>query len=149
MGSLRIISALALRYVPSPTRWVNTPMISRTLRTWRSEVRFTPNSLASSRSGRNLAPGTKAPVEISPLILLIRVAVTLVSLGSFPLVLEDLGMLVGALYAFKGLVGTRNHHVALGQFRSDQLKLTEWSIPTTQLAWAVLAAREFGNEVFS
>src|SRR6266705_4324896 len=81
MGSLRIDAALVLRYVPSPPRWVSTPMISSTFKAWRSDARLTPNSLASLRSGGNLEPGTTEPLEISFLMLAMSWAVTRESAG--------------------------------------------------------------------
>src|ERR1022692_3042618 len=56
-----------------------TPMISSTFRACRTEPRFTPKSLANSRSGGNLAPGETAPVAIRLLMRLISLAVTRVS----------------------------------------------------------------------
>src|SRR5690348_5512362 len=91
-GSLRMVSALALKYVPSPTRWVSTPMISNTFRACRSEARFTPNSFASSLSGGNLDPGAIVPRDISCLNLPMSMAVTRVSATGRRLADEGIGI---------------------------------------------------------
>jgi hypothetical protein len=54
-------------------------MISRTFITCRKEARLTLSSLASSRSGGNFPPGAIVPLEMSSLIVVMSLAVTLLS----------------------------------------------------------------------
>ena len=52
--------------VPSPTRWVRTPMVSRAFKACLKELRWTPNRSANSRSEGSREPSARLPSDIKP-----------------------------------------------------------------------------------